>query len=157
VRAYRAFTLIELMIAVVIVGVVAAIAVSRFGELQMSAAHAGTAANFQSLIASVHLYYGDNRELPRDRSPGVFPSELNGYLRPRDFLRVPPLGGVWDWNGNDANPWRTVGANMSIYQQPAPIEKLLAFDRRFDDGTLNGGSYRAANTGNRNYCWFIQY
>ena len=146
-----------MVISIVIIAVISAIAISRFGAMRSRAQRAATVSTFQGLLGAVNMYYAGNRAFPPDRQPGVFPTELQGYVRRQDFMRPPAIGGVWDWNGTSSSTWKNLGANMSIWEDPAPTAKWTEFDLAFDDGRLNSGSYKSANSGGRNYCWFLGY
>lgn len=65
-RAARAFTLIELMIVVSIIGILASIAVPKFSDLVRKSREGATKGNLGGLRSALSIYYGDME--------GVFPS-----------------------------------------------------------------------------------
>jgi prepilin-type N-terminal cleavage/methylation domain-containing protein len=154
----RGFTLIELGITMIIVGVLAAMAAPRLSSARESAALAATASSMSGFVTGVLVYHADHRAYPPDATQGVFPAALGPYVRASDFARPPPIGGQWDWNSTNATPWSTLGRgpNMSIYGVPAPLTVWAELDRRFDDGSLSTGAYTVANTGNRNFCLWVE-
>jgi prepilin-type N-terminal cleavage/methylation domain-containing protein len=62
----RAFTLIELMIVVAIIGILAAVAVVKFAGMMAKAREASVKGNLTSIRSALHIYYTD--------SEGIFPS-----------------------------------------------------------------------------------
>jgi len=58
-RVQEAFTLIELMIVVAIIGILAAIAIPRFADLIRKAGEGQTQGNLGSVRSALEVYYGD--------------------------------------------------------------------------------------------------
>jgi prepilin-type N-terminal cleavage/methylation domain-containing protein len=67
-RPRRGFTLIELMIVVAIIGVLAAIALPKFGELLRKSTEAASKGNLASVRSALTVYYGDME--------GQYPAQL---------------------------------------------------------------------------------
>ena len=65
----RGFTLIELMIVVAIIGILAAIALPRFGQMMEKSREGQTKGNLNSIHSAAAIYYGDQR--------GVWPTTLD--------------------------------------------------------------------------------
>ncbi len=86
--ARTAFTLIELMIVVAIIGILAAIAVPKFADLIKKSQEGSTKGNLSSLRSAISVYYADN--------DGLFPADnlacltVNGkYLKEIPQVYVP--------------------------------------------------------------------
>lgn len=69
-----AFTLIELLTVIAIIGILAAIVIASVGAVRKSAARADTMAKMRGIGLAVQLYIEDNK--------GVFPGRLRGYQTP---------------------------------------------------------------------------
>lgn len=102
------FTLVELMIVVIIIGIIAAIAIPKFSAMALKAHAARIISDFNMFQTALLSYHLDSGEYPRDRYPGRPVPELVDYL-PEGFeynLR-PELDAMYDWDkwGSPGSPW----------------------------------------------------
>ncbi|MBI4386183.1 MAG: prepilin-type N-terminal cleavage/methylation domain-containing protein [Elusimicrobia bacterium] len=81
------FTLIELMIVVAIIGILAAIAIPKFGQLVNKSKEGATKGSLGALRSALSIYYGDME--------GTYPSTIEGltisgkYLTALPFAKTP--------------------------------------------------------------------
>jgi type II secretory pathway pseudopilin PulG len=68
-RDTRAFTWIELVILVALIGILSALAIPRFKPMREKAREAATRANIAAIKSAISIYYGDHE--------GVWPTRLN--------------------------------------------------------------------------------
>lgn len=87
---HKAFTLIELLIVVAIIGILAAIAVPNFLNAQVRAKIAGAEADMRSVGTAIEMYRIDHNRHPRTYSEGCYTGPCNGYQMSR-FERLSKL------------------------------------------------------------------
>jgi len=70
-KSPRGFTLIELMIVVAIIGILAAIAIPRFGQMLEKSKEGQTKGSLNSIHSAIYIYYGDQK--------GIWPTTLTTF------------------------------------------------------------------------------
>jgi prepilin-type N-terminal cleavage/methylation domain-containing protein len=144
-RQRGAFTLIELTIVVLILGIIASIAVYRGGDFSQSARIKATAVHLQQIAQAADRYFAEHGQWPDDKGPGVLPTALVGMMRRSDFRKT-PIGGLYDWNGSGG-----VMPFIGISIAPFPGYTISAADQQaldafMDDGDLSKGSLQQVGT-----------
>ncbi|CEP66034.1 Type II secretion system protein G [Moorella glycerini] len=116
----KGFTLIELMVVVVIIGILAAIAVPQFMGQSDKAKISKAKADLKTIGSAIELYYTDNGALPPEGSNNTLDANaLQNYLKtiPQD-----PWGGnyYYDKDTNYGHVGFTLkdGSNKGIYYPP---------------------------------------
>ena len=142
-RAQLAFTLVEMMIVVAVVGLLAAIAIPSFVRARETATTGRFAADIRIARDAFIEYSADNGKYPPDTMPGVVPNGMADYLRRMPWTKPTAIGGQWDWD----NAQFAVKAGVSVYQPTAPRDQLKRLDATIDDGDLSTGSFRARDSG----------
>lgn len=120
VRPRSAFTLLELLVCIAIVGVLAGLFLSAVQKVRAAAARLQCANNLRQLALAAHQKHGDDGRLP----PGVWPDrpgERYGWLSWRAFL-LPYL--------DQDNLWQQVAAEMgrangSAFAAPQPARGVV--------------------------------
>jgi len=138
----RGFTLVEIMIVVVIIGLLAAIAIPAFERVRSSARVSAFANDIRIGGDAFETYAMENGSWPADGSTAI-PSVMDGYLNLTKFKGPTPLGGVWDW---DAGVFG-VNAGLSVRSPTANSATMLIVDQKIDDGNLATGNFRARSGG----------
>lgn len=143
----QGFTLIELMIAVVILGVLASIAVPLFSTYVRNARAAAFATDIRTLANAGSQYALESGAWIDTSTPGSFPSELQGYFSERKFNLGSPLGGDWFFDQYDASDFTSaVGVQGATHSD----EVFAIIDKRIDDGNLSTGLFQKVEA-NRYY------
>ena len=104
-KAKKGFTLIELMIVVVIIGILSAIAIPKYSDVTESARYAACRSNLRNIVGAINLYVAEN---------GEYPGAFQGHKwRKLDYiadyvhteLSCPSTGGEYRFriNGKDYN------------------------------------------------------
>jgi len=91
----RAFTLIELMLTVAIIGILAAIAYPQFAQLTRKAWEGKTKANLGVIRSALSIYYGDEE--------GIYPTDNLASLIPRYLASIPM---------QDTRPYHQIGNDV---------------------------------------------
>ncbi len=111
----KGFTLIELMIVVVIIGILAAIAIPKFQDVTRSAENAACRSNMRNIITALNMYLMENNQYPGAFEGHVWReiSYIDGYAR-KDF-RCPSTNSAYRFriNGDDYNLISIRGWNSS--------------------------------------------
>lgn len=126
-RVRRGFTLIEILIVVVILGILAAIVIPQFTDASMEASVANLQSQLQTIRSQIELFNVQNPARPYDAGTalGTFwdgPDAANPGLVPMNYLQAAPknplqdgsttvgaapaVGTGWVWaEGNPGDAW----------------------------------------------------
>lgn len=91
----RGFTLIELMIVVIIIGILAAIAVPSFSSASEDAKKSRIRADLRTLESALTLYHAEN-----DSYPAALSDLVSDYIK-----KVPKAPGNVDYSYDAGNVW----------------------------------------------------
>jgi prepilin-type N-terminal cleavage/methylation domain-containing protein len=151
----RGFTMHELLLVMIIVGVIAAMAVPRMSRMQESARYTTTWSQYGRFEAALNLYLSVWKGYPPDVNRATAPPDMNTFIRSQSWVQSPPIGGRWDWNnrtntsGANVANWITLGPNMSI-ARIAPdttiYTRFSLLDSMVDDANQSTGKLRRWNT-----------
>ncbi len=120
----KAFTLIELLIVVAIIGILAAIAIPNFRNAQIRAKVSRSVANEKSLYDAMMMYALDNNAIPKHEDT---PWQHNRFTTPIAYVNSPVRDifqennhtqagkdTIFYWNGLHHNePWGLLGGYLS--------------------------------------------
>jgi prepilin-type N-terminal cleavage/methylation domain-containing protein len=149
------FTLIEILIVVVIIGILAAITVPQFAGASTDAARVTFMNNLRAFVDAAFRYEFENNALLEDSSTGVIPVGFDEYITPVQWERITPIGGRWDVEqvtvGGDTRA--AVGVHFNGEGETRDDAFMTEIDAILDDGDLTTGVFRriAANR----YYWTI--
>lgn len=135
-RPGNGFTLVEVMIAVVIIGLLSAIAVPSFRKIQLNANSARVINDLRVFSGNFQQYNLAHGYWPEAQPAGTLPPEMDGYINRSSFEGTNALRSYWKWEVFDD----VVGIGMTPPASVLPILQLV--DERFDDGSLTSGRLR---------------
>lgn len=93
----RGFTMVELVVALVVLGLLTSLSILKYIDLTRTAYAAKIAGEFTTVRLAAYNYEADhNNQWPSEQGPGVIPPEFNGYL-PTGFSFTNPTYQL-DWD-----------------------------------------------------------
>ncbi|MGF1483778.1 MAG: type II secretion system protein [Opitutales bacterium] len=149
VRTRKGFTLVEIMIVVVIIGLLAAMAIPAFQVIRQNSQTARFVSDLRVFRDALEMYITKNPDYPIDSSTGAFPTELDGYFNEDLWVNGTTLGGEWDLEVEDNGVTVAVGVDNPT----ADLELLRKADTSLDDGDLSTGKFRLIAPGR--YYWVL--
>lgn len=135
------FTLVEIMIVVVIIGLLAALAIPAFQRNQRAAQNARVVNDFRVFAQAFEIYNSQNGTWPNNASPGQVPSapvSMSGDFKAATWQANTAVGGRWNW---DKNIVSGIVAGISISSFTCDASQLAEIDAKLDDGNLATGLF----------------
>lgn len=149
-RAQRArgFTLVEIMVAVVIIGLIAAMVMPGYRRIVLRSKTAAVVSDLRSYSTAFITYNLQNGKWPADVAAQQVPTEMTGALA-QGFLLKSPIGGVYKWNYDVSAAGVTAKAAIIIQTDSGEvmsddIDLLEMIDKEMDDGDLGQGNVQVS-------------
>jgi len=137
--APRGFTLVEIMVVVVIIGLLAALAIPAFQRSQRASQNARAINDFRIFVQAFEVYNTQRGSWPANTGAGVVPPGMSGDFKQDAWTANPnTLGGRWNWDYN--RPEFMAGISVSNFT--VSDAQLLEIDAKLDDGNLSTGFFR---------------
>ncbi len=138
-RPPRAFTLVEIMIVVLIIGLLAAMALPAFARAQRNSQNARFISDLRVFSQAFETYAMKNGSWPPNAGSGVVPAGMSGELKDSAWM-VPKnsIGGRWNWDRNNFGGI----AVISVVNATATDLQMQLVDEKIDDGDLNTGRFQ---------------
>ena len=146
-RGSRAFTLVEILIVVVILGILAAIVTPQFAGASQQTSQAAFVADLLNFEKAMDIYVARTGQYPGDGSSGQVPAGFEDYVRVEGFEGGTPVGGVWDIEYNDNGVTSAVGVHFNGSGYTQGDAYMSEIDAIFDDGNVGTGRFRRLAAG----------
>ncbi len=149
-RIGAGFTIIELVVVIMVIGVLAAMVVPRYVGAQSDTRVTAAGEDILGIVKSFEYFNANNGYWPAETSTGVLPPEIQSqFTRENPFLKASPIGGAYDYDNTASNNGRTISiAIRGTSTSPAPtIIDAQALDAYLDDGVLNTGRFQTTTSG----------
>ncbi|MEM1446100.1 MAG: type II secretion system protein [Planctomycetota bacterium] len=137
----RAFTLVEIMIVLVILGILATIVMAQFANAFGDAERVAFATDLRAYLKGAEAFYLDTNAYPPATASGVVPTGFENYVDDGRWTRATPIGGRWDVEFENYGITSALGVHFVDGAMP-DNDLLTELDRGIDDGDLNTGRFR---------------
>jgi prepilin-type N-terminal cleavage/methylation domain-containing protein len=148
------FTLIEILVVIIILGVLAAIVIPQFvnaGEDTEKIAFIADLRIFADAAKRYRLATGQHLE---DSSSGELPAGFEPYIQEIRWTQATPIGGVWDTELDSFGVKSALGVHFWGGGTVRDDAYMQMIDAIFDNGDLNTGVFRKLD-GDR-YYWILK-
>jgi prepilin-type N-terminal cleavage/methylation domain-containing protein len=135
------FTLVEIMIVVVIIGLLAAIAIPAFGRVRQAAQNSRFVSDLRTFSQAFESYASQNGRWPANAGSGAVPPGMSGDFNETNWKGRNSIGGRWNWDRN-----LNVPAGISTTDVTVDDTQMIAIDRTIDDGDLSTGLFQKFGT-----------
>lgn len=134
----RAFTLVEIMVVVTIIGLLAILALPAAMRVRESAQNSRFASDLRIHAQAFESYAVANGGWPPNAGGGAVPTGMADLLRAGSWSVVNSVGGRWNWDFNNAG----VTAGVSSTGVTASNAQMTLIDAKIDDGNLSTGQFQ---------------
>jgi len=139
---HDAFTLIEIMIVVVIIGLLAALAIPAFQRVQASSQNGRFVSDLRTFAQGFETYAMKNGTWPPNAGTGVVPAGTSGEIKDSAWTTAKnSVAGRWNWDFNNNG----ITASISCVNATVSDAQMAAIDAKIDDGDLTTGNFQKVN------------
>ena len=135
----RAFTMIEVVVVTVVIGILAAMVIPKFASAQQETTVAATAEDLRVIARALTLYQGVHGSYPPGGSRADDAEALETFFKGTSPFEIQsPIGGVYDYDGYTPG----VPISVSIIQDGSnrySFEQAIELDEYLDNGDLGSG------------------
>ncbi len=143
---HKAFTIVEIMVLIAVIGLLATLAVPYFRSVRESAQNSYLINNWRVFSDAYEQYAKAQGDYPPDANRGIVPNGMAEYLSNTIWKETTPMGGNWDWDVDGFG----INAGVSLVDANLGILQMQNIDFVIDDGDLSLGIFQ--RVGATRYC-----
>ena len=136
----RAFTLIEVLIVVVILGILASTVLPSFEKKSTSTREKTFINSIRVFITAAQIHQARTGVYPGQAAAGVIPAGFEPFVPVSAWNSETVIGGQWDVDTTDAGVECAIGVHFGGVSPP--LDLLTKIDEIHDDGDLATGRFR---------------
>jgi prepilin-type N-terminal cleavage/methylation domain-containing protein len=142
-RCRKGFTIIEILIVLVILGLLAAVVVISFGDSHKDAQQIAFISNVEIFGNAARVYWVKTGEHLEDSASGTVPAGWDSYIDARKWTQLTPIGGVWDVEKDSYGVQSALGVDFANGGgEDRDDAYMLDIDKTMDNGDLSTGRFR---------------
>ena len=143
----RGFTLLEILIVVILLGILTTIVVAQMDSLIEDTEKAAFVGSIKAIAGHAHVYYLTTGNYLEDSSSGQLPAGFGPYISRKDWEKPTPIGGVWDAEGAGDFPGVVSAVGVHFNSDAKDDAYMADIDAILDDGNLSTGAFRKIGGG----------
>ncbi len=135
------FTLVEIMIVAVIIGLLAALAIPAFQRVRRRSINSTMVNDLRVFAQAFETFSTENGRWPANVGPGVVPTGMSIADFKVSVWQAPtPIGGQWNWDDNLGMGGFTAGISVTNFN--CTDQQLTEIDAMIDDGDITTGNFQ---------------
>lgn len=140
------FTLIEILIVVVILGVLASIVIPAYSGYKKDSHKNAFVTCIKAFADIASYHYQKEGEYFEDAESGQIPTGWDDYILSGKWTNSTPIGGQWDFEQDSYGIHSAIGVHFDGTGETRDDDYMQEIDQIFDDGDLSTGAFRKLDT-----------
>jgi prepilin-type N-terminal cleavage/methylation domain-containing protein len=149
VRRRAGFTLVEIMIVVVIIGLLAAMGIPALQRVQRASRMTRYMSDLRVFSQAFEQYALENGGWPPNVGAGVVPASMTTALQISVWTTANTIVGRWNYDKNIGGVTAAISTTTTLTDA-----EMMLIDAKIDDGDLTTGHYREITSGR--FAWILE-